>query len=162
VATLTVLKFQSAEGAEAALGTVSSLAKRELITLNDAAIASWPEGKKKPKVRQVNDLKGIGALSGSFWGLLFGMLFFVPLLGMAVGAAVGALSGSLTDVGINDAFIDSVREKVTPGTSALFLMTSGAVQDRVIEEMKHLDFELLATNLSKEDEAKLRAAFEED
>ena len=162
MATLTVLKFQSPDGAENALGAVQDLAKQELITLHDAAIASWPEGKKKPKVRQLNDLKGIGALSGSFWGLLFGMLFFVPLLGMAVGAAVGAMSGSLTDVGIDDEFIKSLREKITPGTSALFLMTSGAVQDRVIDEMKHLDFELLATNLSAEDEAKLRAAFEEE
>lgn len=162
MATLTVLKFESPTGADTALGTVMELAKRELITVHDAAVATWPEGKKKPKVRQLNDLKGVGALTGSFWGLLFGMLFFVPILGMAVGAAAGALSGGLADVGIDDSFIDSVRSKITPGTSALFLMTSGAVEDRVVEEMKHLDFELLATNLSKDDEAKLRAAFEED
>ena len=76
-------------------------------------------------------MAGIGALSGSFWGLLFGLLFFVPLLGMAVGAAAGALGGSLTDVGIDDDFIASVRDKVTPGTSALFVLSSDAVLDKV-------------------------------
>lgn len=162
MATLTVLKFPVPTGAEAALETVKSLSTRNLITLQDAAIASWPEGKKKPKVRDLSDLKGAGALSGSFWGLLFGMLFFVPILGLAVGAAMGALSGSLVDAGIDNDFIDSVRDKITPGTSALFLLTSDAVQDRVAEEMKQYDFELLATNLSAEDEAKLRAAFEHE
>ena len=42
---------------------------------------------------------------------------------MAVGAAAGALAGSLADYGIDDDFIKNVREKVTEGTSALFLLT---------------------------------------
>jgi uncharacterized membrane protein len=51
---------------------------------------------------------------------------------------------------------------VTEGTSALFLMTSGAVQDKVAEAAKGLKFELIASNLSKEEEEKLRAAFAEE
>ena len=39
---------------------------------------------------------------------------------------MGALMGSITDVGIDDDFIKQVREKVTPCTSALFALTSGA------------------------------------
>ena len=74
-----------------------------------------------------------GALGGGFWGLLFGLIFFVPLLGAAIGAATGALAGSLTDVGIDDEFINKVRDQVTPGTSALFVMTSHAVVDRIQE-----------------------------
>ena len=37
----------------------------------------------------------------------------------------------MTDVGISDDFIKSVRDEVTPGTSALFLMSQNAVADRV-------------------------------
>ena len=44
--------------------------------------------------------------------------------------------GSLVDVGISDAFIATVRDKVTPGTSALFLLSSDAVHDRVSDEFK--------------------------
>ncbi|HXV91908.1 MAG TPA: DUF1269 domain-containing protein [Pseudonocardia sp.] len=162
MATLTVWKFDTADGAREALQTLERLQKQELIRLEDGAIVTWPEGRKKPRTEQLRSLTGAGALGGSFWGLLFGLLFFVPLLGMAVGAAMGALAGSLSDVGIDDQFIREVREKVTPGTSALFVMTSHAVQDRVIEEFRNTRAELVSTNLSKEQEDRLRHAFAEE
>jgi uncharacterized membrane protein len=160
--TLTVLKFENADGAEKALHVVEDLNKRQLITLHDAAIVSWPEGKKKPKTKQLTSMTGVGALSGAFWGMLFGLIFFIPIFGLVVGAAMGAMSGSMADVGISDDFIKSVRSKVTEGTSALFLMTSNAVQDKVAEAAKGMKFELIASNLSKEEEDKLRAAFAEE
>jgi uncharacterized membrane protein len=160
--TLTVLKFETADGAEKALHVIEDLNKRQLITLYDAAIVSWPEGKKKPKTKQLTSMTGVGALSGAFWGMLFGLIFFIPIFGLVVGAALGAMSGSMADVGISDDFIRSVRSKVTEGTSALFLMTSNAVQDKVAEAAKGMKFELIASNLSKEEEDKLRAAFAEE
>ena len=162
MATLTAVKFPSAAGAEQMLGTLQNLQQQHLITIQDAAIVTWPEGKSKPKTRQLTNMAGMGAMNGAFWGMLFGLLFLVPLLGMAIGAAMGALSGSLVDVGINDAFIKQVREKVTPGTSALFLLTSDAVVDRIAEALKGIDFEIIATNLTAEQEANLKAAFEDD
>ena len=63
--------------------------------------------------------------------------------------------------GIDDDFIKQVRSAVTEGTSALFLMTSDAVMDRVSERMKNLKFEIIATNLTKEQEDKLREVFAE-
>ena len=141
---------------------IEDLSKKQLITLHDAAIVSWPEGKKKPKTKQLSNLTGAGALSGAFWGMLFGLIFFIPIFGMVVGAALGALTGSMADVGISDDFIRSVRSKVTEGTSALFLMTSDAVQDKVAEAARGMKFELIASNLSKEEENKLRAAFAEE
>jgi uncharacterized membrane protein len=162
MATLSVWKFPTAGGADEAESTLEQLQKEELIKLHDAAIVSWPQGRKGPKTRQVNSLTGVGALSGSFWGLLFGLLFFVPLLGMAMGAALGALSGSMADVGIDDDFINDVRRKITPGTSALFVLTSDAVNDKVRDRFKGTNAELIRTNLSAEDEAKLRATFAED
>jgi uncharacterized membrane protein len=162
VATFTVWKFHTAAGAEEALGTLQQLQSEELIEVQDAAIVTWPEGKKKPKTRHLNDMTGAGALGGAFWGFLFGLIFFVPLLGLAVGAAAGALAGSLTHFGIDEGFIKEVREKVTPGTSALFVMTSDAVLDRVREAFPAADAELIHTNLSAEDEAALRDAFAEE
>ena len=163
MATLSVWKFDSPDGAANALATLERMQKEQLIQVEDGAYVYWPEGKKKPKTEQMHSLKGGGALGGGFWGLLFGMLFFVPLLGMAVGAATGALTGSLSDVGIDDNFIKSVREQVTPGTSALFVMTSDAVQDKVLAALKEagLHGELVHTNLTDEQEAKLREAFSE-
>ena len=102
-------------------------------------------------------MTGAGALGGAFWGMLFGLLFF----GLAIGAAMGALAGHFAHYGIDEDFINSVRSKITPGTSALFLLTSGAVLDKVVEAVKDIQFEIIQTNLSKEQEVKLRADFGE-
>ncbi len=162
MATLTAWAYPGAGDAEQAVERLKALQAQKLVTIQDAAIVSWPEGAKKPKTRQLNNLTGAGALGGAFWGMLFGLLFFVPLLGMAVGAAVGALTGSMTDVGIDDNFINSVKQRVTPGTSALFLLTSDAVVDRVKEGMGGTQGDLIASNLSAEQEAKLREVFADE
>jgi uncharacterized membrane protein len=163
VATLSVWKFDTADGAERAQDALVALQKQELIQLGDAATVSWEPGAKKPKIRQAASTTAGGALGGAFWGLLFGLLFFVPLLGAAIGAATGALTGALTDVGIDDDFIRSVRDKVTPGTSALFVLTSGAVLDKVHAALREqgIHGELLQTNLSQAEEDRLREVFAE-
>lgn len=160
--TLTVWKFDSANGADDATDTLRDLSSKHLITIHDAATVRWDEGKKKPKTSQLHNLAGAGAMGGAFWGLLFGMIFFVPLLGAALGAASGALAGSLKDVGIDDGFINRVRDEVTPGTSALFVMTSGAVMDKVSEAFAGARPELIFTNLSDEQESAIREVFADE
>lgn len=162
MATLTVWKFPTSTGADEAVAKLADLQKQELITIVDAAIVSWPADRKKPKTRQLANLAGAGAMTGAFWGFLFGLIFLVPLFGMAVGAAMGALSGKAADVGINDQFIADVREKVTPGTSALFLLSVDAVRDRIAAAFEGVEADLIATNLSAEQEAQLREAFSDE
>jgi uncharacterized membrane protein len=162
MSSLTVWKFPTPFGAEAALQKLEGLQTQQLITVQDAATVSWEVGKKKPKTNQLHDMKKGGALGGGFWGLLFGLIFFVPILGLAIGAASGALFGSLADVGISDSFIKGVRDQITPGTSALFLLSSDAVMDRVKAEFPDMDAQLIETNLSTEQEAKLREAFAQE
>lgn len=162
MATLSALKLNDPNGADRVLLALQGMQERQLITLEDAAVVSWPEDRNKPQTRQLYSTGSAGALGGAFWGFLFGLIFFIPLLGMAMGAAMGGLSGSMADVGIDDDFINNVREKVTPGTSALFALTSGATEDRVIEELKQFDFEIISTNLPAEHEQKLREAFGEE
>ena len=142
---------------------LQGLQERQMITVEDAAVVRWPEGDKKPKTHQLHSTAGGGATWGAFWGFLFGLIFFIPFLGAAMGAGMGALSGSLADVGIDDDFIGQVRDKVTPGTSALFALTSGATApERVIDELKAYDFEIISTNLPEEQEQKLREAFAQE
>ena len=78
-----------------------------------------------------------------------------------VGAAAGAIGGALSDVGIDDDFIATVRARVQPGTSALFVMTSGAVVDKVHDAFVGVQAELIQTNLSGDEEERLREAFAE-
>ena len=162
MSSLTVWKFKSADGADEALGVLAELQREQLIQVLDAAVVSWEVGRNKPKTREIRDARKAGALGGGFWGLLFGLIFFIPILGLAIGAATGALIGSMADVGISDSFIRDVRGKVTPGTSALFLLSSDAVMDRVTDRFKDTNAELISTNLSSDQEAKLREAFSEE
>jgi uncharacterized membrane protein len=162
MATLTAWKFSTPEGASDAMETLERLDAQQLIQVHDAAVVTWPVGARKPKTLEMHDPAKAGALGGGFWGLLFGLIFFVPLIGLAVGAASGALAGSLTDVGISDAFIKDVRDKVTPGSSALFALTSDAVRDKVAEAFRGTQAELISTNLSAEQEAALVQAFGEE
>jgi uncharacterized membrane protein len=60
-----------------------------------------------------------------------------------------------------EATFESVKQKVTPGTSALFVLSSAAVVDKVHDAFKGVNAELIQTNLSDEEEAKLREAFAE-
>jgi uncharacterized membrane protein len=161
MATLTVWGFSDADSADRVRDKVVGLQRQELITIHDAVVVTWPADKKKPKTKQALSTAGVGAAGGAFWGLLFGVIFFVPFFGMAVGAAMGALSGSLKDFGIDDTFIDSVRGQVTPGTSALFLLSSDAVVDRVKAELAGEEMKLIATNLSLDDEQTLAEMFED-
>jgi uncharacterized membrane protein len=162
MATLTIWRFDAADAAGLAANRVESLARNQLIMVHDAALVWWPPDRKRPKLRQLNNLTGRGALTGAFWGMLFGMIFLMPLLGAAVGAASGAAGGALTDVGIDDDLIRRVRDRLTPGTSALFLLTSDAVVDKVREAFGEQTPELIFTNLSPEQEEKLREIFAEE
>ena len=159
MATLSALKFATPQGAENMEQKVLGLQKQQLIQVQDAAVVTWPQGAKKPKTKQLHNLAGKGAMDGAFWGMLFGLIFFIPFFGLAIGVAMGALSGKFADYGIDDNFIKQTREKVTEGTSALFLLTSGAVVDKIVEALKGQTFEIISTNLPKEKEDELRAAF---
>jgi len=112
MATVTVLKFSNPQGAAEALHTVQDLDKQQLIELIDAALISWPAGKKSPTTK----------------------LLLTPLLAMAI----------------------------EEGTSAVFLITTDAVLDRVADAMKAMKFEIFATSLSKAQEQTLREAFAEN
>jgi len=166
--TITAFKFDTPDGAGQMLELVQQLAREaqssrggELITLEDAAMVTWSPGERKPRTRHVGELTGACALGGAFWGLLFGQIFFVPSLGMAVAAAMGALAGKFSTYGIDNRFVRSVGEQVVEGTSALFLMTSSSVVDRVAEaaRQKGWAFEIISTNLSTEQETQLQQDF---
>jgi uncharacterized membrane protein len=164
MATLTVWKFDTAEGADQALRTLQRLDDEHMIDLVDGAVVSFPEGAPKPKTHVLHLTSGKGALNGAFWGMLLGLIFFMPLIGAAFGAGLGVLTASLLDgIGIDDKFIAQVRETVTPGTSALFLYTQN-VQGAVLDQLKtaQLHPTLIQSNLSVEQEARLREAFGEE
>jgi uncharacterized membrane protein len=158
VSELVVFAFETETGAAEMGDELQRLQKQQLITLDDAAVVVRRQD-GKVKVKQAVSLVGEGALGGAFWGMLIGLLFWAPWLGLAIGAAAGALGGAVGDYGIDDKFIKEVGNSIDPGNSALFLLVRDVTPDKVMDELSKFDAKVLRTSLSKEDEAKLKAAF---
>lgn len=159
MATLTVWKFSSPGGAGEASTRLQELVGQGVVVVHDAATVSWEKAANTPETRQLPGT-ATGTLGSSFWGLLFGLIFLVPLLGAAIGDATGAVGGSLKDVGIDDTFINKVRDQVTPGTSALFVLSPDAALLTLDAAVTvHRPVERWLTRLSVEQEEALRWVF---
>ena len=129
--------------------------KSYLVSLEDAVVVEKKQN-GKVKLHQMYNLTASGAVGGGFWGELFGLVVMNPLLGLVVGA--GAVAGALSDVGINDDFMKQLAEKLTPGTSALFVLVDSDLTDKVLDALRGTGGTVLQSSLSHEDAAKHQAA----
>lgn len=116
----------------------------------------------KVQLHQAANLTALGAVSGGFWGAFIGLLFLNPFLGALLGAGAGAISGNLYDIGIDDDFMRDLGRTLTPGTSAVFLLSRKMTADKVIARLAPFQARgrVLQTSLSADVEAGLRAALE--
>lgn len=158
MSSLVVLAFDDMDSAERMREKMYDFQRRELITLDDAAVVVRKEN-GRAKVKQAHSLVGAGALGGAFWGMLIGLLFFAPWAGLLAGAAAGAVSGKLGDIGVDDSFIEEVGDTIEPGHSALFLLARDARIERIREETEDMEFRLIESNLSPDEETQLRETF---
>jgi uncharacterized membrane protein len=157
MATLVVIDYENEVRAEEVRIALLKMHKEYLVDLVDAVIVVR-DAKGKVKLRQLYDLTVAGAVSGGFWGMLVGLLFLNPLFGFALGAAAGAISGALRDVGIDDKFMKSLGETLKPDSAALCVLIRQMTADKVLEEIQKFGGTLIKTNLSHENETKLRDA----
>ena len=154
--TVSIWRFDACEGAEHALRALERLQTRRVVVVDDVAVVAWREGARRPRCYQVGTVEGTAALSGAFWGLLFGLVFLLPLAGPVDNAAV------LLRVGLSDEFLQQVRDRITAGTSALFLLTRSAVVDHIRESLPDTHVEPLVSNLDPQQLTALLRAFPAD
>ena len=152
---LVVIGFDNEHTAFEMRAELVKLQKEYLIEMEDVVVVTKND-KGKVKLHQATNLTAAGAVGGSFWGMLIGMIFLNPLVGAAVGAGAGALSGKLTDVGIDDKFMQELGEMLTPGTSALFVLVRKATPDKVLEGLKGFKGKVLKTSLTIDKEEELQ------
>jgi uncharacterized membrane protein len=157
--TFTVWKFEDADGAQKAESTLQSAASEGLVTIVDHAVLSWPKDAEKPDLSHGHDSGKRGAGWGALWGVLGGALFAVPVIGLAVGAGIGALAKSTDGTGITKEDLERIRTEITPGTSALFLVTENANMDRLGERFRGRDSKLISTNLTEAERETLLETF---
>jgi uncharacterized membrane protein len=148
MAAFTVWKFEGPDGAERAATNLKECEREGLVKILDHAVVSWPEGAAQPTTKQGHEENWRGTGWGAFWGVLLGALFFVPVVGGVAGAAIGAISKMTQDAGISKQQLETIRTEVTPGTSALFVVTEEGDLDRVGERFHGMHSKLIATNLT--------------
>jgi uncharacterized membrane protein len=179
-----VLLFDDIDGAENMLTNVYTWEKAGWLKVEDAVVVTRGDGAlntpvqvasanvEQPimvrgpgsntelEIKQTHKFAGKYALGGSGAGFLVGLLLGGPIGGLVVGATVGGITGAMKDYGINDKFIKEVSAGIAPGTSALFLMSTGGDQEKLIPEVREHKARLLSTTLLPEQEQALREALE--
>lgn len=168
---LVCIAFKDSSTADRVLNELRAMEKNYVLDLEDAVIVVR-DMDGKVHLKQCVDVFGgattHGVSLGVLWGGLMGLLFMNPLAGLigslAGGAGAGAVTtaasefGLLSDYGIPDNFIKQLGSTIKQGTSAIFLLIRSADQDKLLAGFPPHEGTILKTSLSKEQEAKLRAA----
>jgi uncharacterized membrane protein len=159
MATLSVLRFSSPGSAENTIDAVRDLARQGSLNVKDVATVRWARGAGLPETRQIRGVVDVPAMGEAFWTMLFSLIFFIPRAAREAGSSRPIGDCSLAELGISDDFVWRIRERVSEGTSGLFLLTSDATVDRVASLFGELQFTLMSTNLSTREMEALRCGF---
>lgn len=148
MATLSVLRFSTTDGATIAIDALLALNDAGRFQPRDVAMVSWKPGERVPDLKRAGALRPQAPMGPGFWSLLCSHLFCLPAAAAAAGLAAGGAYCSLADLGIRDDFLQTIRERLTPGMSALFVLSDDANVDRLIRLLDSLPFTVASTNLS--------------
>ncbi|SHN47375.1 DUF1269 domain-containing protein [Cryptosporangium aurantiacum] len=151
---LIIIGYDNHEAAAGAYAKVLDLQRDHIVELSGLAVVNV-DAEGHSHVDTPGKLVSAGAAGGALWGALFGILFLVPFAGALVGGAIGALMGRLSKSGINQSFRERVHSMLTPGRSAVVIMTSHRTEDKFVEALRPFGGEVLQTSLSHQQEKEL-------
>jgi uncharacterized membrane protein len=128
----TAWKFSGTEGADEAVLRLQRLNAQDIIDMQDATVIRWPQYAAQPTAQEhVTD----------------------------EGSKVSSLVSKFRHAVIDSSMIEAVKGDMTPGTSALVLLSSDAAIDTVAKAFEGQDLELIRSDLSVQQQDQMRAAF---
>ena len=128
----TAWRFSGTEGADAAVLRLKQLDAQDLIDVQDVTVIRWPHYAIAPQAQE--HVTSEASKASSF-------------------------AKKLTKAGIDAGMLDSVKGDMTPGTSALVLLSADAAIDTVVQAFEGQAMELIRSDLSVQQEDLLRDAF---
>lgn len=151
---LIVVAFDHLDDARNAMKTLRALESEGRIRFEDTAVIERePDGTAHVR-NEVSGTTETGAVIGAILG---GVLSFVfPLAGIVIGAAAGAAIGASLDTGVDQSFVEDVKDKLQPGRSALFLVTKEADTDALMAALRQFHGDIIQTTLPIEAEVTQR------
>jgi uncharacterized membrane protein len=154
---LVVFTFDDENEASSALNALRNLQKAGRLSIDDSAVIRRGEDGKVHVDNKVDSSVKGGAAIGGMLGLIIGGLLF-PIGGLILGAAGGAAVGKMMETGVDKKFVEDVSNSLQPGTSALFVTSSGGDRAAVVAALQPFKGTVYHTNLSSEAEQSLRSA----
>jgi uncharacterized membrane protein len=154
---LIAVAYDDRQTAERVRDELAQMTREHVIEIEDAVVVTRDDN-GKIKLHQTVNPAGAGAAGGALWGGLIGLIFLAPLLGAALGAAVGGTTGALTDLGIDDNFMNELGENLPEGGAALFVLVRRSTPDKVIPRISGYGGRIIQSSLSTEAEEKLQEA----
>lgn len=153
---LIVVAFDHFDDARNALSSLRDLESDGRIRFEDTALVERdPDGTTHVK-NEVSGTTETATVVGAVVGAIVGFVF--PVAGLVIGAAAGAALGASMKTGVEGSFVDEVKETLTPGRSALFLVLEESQSDATLAALRQFSGEVVQTTLSTEAEEALRQA----
>jgi len=157
---LVVMTFNDETAARSVVNDLRKLEKAGRLNIDDTAvIRRGTDGKIHVDEEVDSAVKG-GAAIGGVIGLLVGSIVF-PIGGLVLGAGGGALVGKMMDTGIEKSFVKEVSASLEPGSSALFITSSGGDRDAVVATLRSYRGKVYHTTLEGDAEEYLKRALAE-
>lgn len=161
MSSLIVIIFRDLSDAEMMLGVADRMRQDGVIDIQDMAIVT-KDSRGQIKVRQSIDINPMRvSASGTMLGLLIGVLVGIPVVGAVLGLA-GGLLARFVDYDVNREFARQLVSSLTPGTSSVFLLTSGTVSEEILAELRQYGGQVIQSDISDEAEEQFRQAVASD
>jgi uncharacterized membrane protein len=155
------IAFDKESRADEALLTLVHLQQEHNIELGDAVVVKR-NAEGKVRLHQTMDITPErGALTVGWWGFFLGLVIAGPIGGLVegvAGGAIGAVIGKLVDRGLNDDWIKETAQRLTPGTSALFLLINSVNRDVALKELSRFEGSVLYSDVPDDFRAEIQAA----
>jgi uncharacterized membrane protein len=132
MSSLTAWRFTSTEGADDAVLRLKRLDEQDLIDVQDAAVIRWPQYASAPLTHEHVTRQG---------------------------SAFSSIAKKITHSNIDSSTVDSVKGDLTPGTSALVLLSESATVGTVANAFEGQSLELIRSDLSVQEEDQVRRTF---
>jgi uncharacterized membrane protein len=162
---LTAWRYDTPFGAEAAAVRLKRLEERKVLTVHDAITIAWMPRAQEPVIGHLKHPTAASTGKGSVLGALVGMLVLAPVAGAALGAGVASVSARLRKSGIDEEFVRELGAQLTPGSSALLVLSSDGDLDEVRpameRELERGDVVLLHAELSADAPAAIVEAMDD-
>jgi uncharacterized membrane protein len=142
-----VITYPDDSVAQGAIATLERLSIEDLIDLEDTAYAVMGRN---------GSLTFHATQAAAGGGAVRGLLTRLPLVGSRPSTSSAALVPRYEELGIDDAFVAHLSERLAPGETALFLLVRSSARDRVIAEMSKFRGTIIKTSFQPEQEQQLK------